>query len=186
LSYARVIQANQLRKKDDQLPGNYEKLDVTPMLTEIVSQVPDTTQGAAAVMYLAQPCFISERKEDNDAGFEIVERYLAGQETVEDARKKQGDETVHTVPVHLFIQGQYVNLRGDYAGAFKHAKKAYELGITKEITERAVLFELGRMCDIKLNRKDEARAYYEDFLKKYPNAQQTPLAKRYLADLGGK
>ena len=92
---------------------------------------------------------------------------------------------MHTVPLHLYLDTSYIDQRGDYARSFEHVREAFELGIVKEVLRRTVLFRLGRICDSKLDRDREARQYYEQFLKEYPFAKQTPLVKRYLEEMKG-
>jgi len=179
LSFGRVIQVDQWRTKAEgrsQLPKEHADEDVRAVFSDIVARTPESAQGAMAVIYLGETYFRNGDKAQHDAGFELVEKYLAG----------QGASAKHTVPVHLYIESQYINHRGDYGKSFEHLKQAYELGVVKEMLRRVVLFRMARMCDIKLKRKGEARRYYEKFLVDYPFAKRTPLVKRYLKAFEGK
>lgn len=181
MSYGRVIQVNSLREqlegpKGNQVPENYRKEDVRGIFESIVARVPETSQGSTAVIYLAESYFRSGEKSEEDAGFGMVEKYLSS----------QPEGAQYTVPVHLYIDMQYVNYRGDYGRSYEHLRRAYDLGIVKEMTRRSVMFRMARTCDVKLKKKAEAKAHYEAFLKEYPYAQQTPLVKRYIAELEGK
>jgi tetratricopeptide (TPR) repeat protein len=178
LTYGRVIQVNQQRKKVEgrsQIPAKYDGTDVRTIFADVMKEVPETAQGAMATIYLGETYFRSQEKTDWDTGFEMVEKYLAEQK-----------DKPHTVPVHLYVDVQYVDHRGDYEKSFEHLKAAYELGIVKQVLRRVVLFRLGRTCDFRLHRNGEAKKYYEEFLEKYPFAKETPLVKRYLAEMKGK
>ena len=193
LSYGRVIQVNQLRKlvegdKGSQIPKKYDEVDVRAIFADIMEATPETAQGTMAGIYLGETYFRSDEPGAFDKGFKALEACLAGEEAAaaklpETDRKQR---LLHTVPLHLYLDIQYVDLKGDYAGSFEHLKAAFDLGIVKEILRRTTLFRMGRTCDIKLNRKREAKRYYEQFLVEYPFAKRTPLVKRYLEEMKGK
>ena len=182
LSYGRVIQVNQIRLREETqakklLPGEYIDVDVREVFSDIVARMPGSVYGAKAVVYLAESHFRSGEKSEHDAGFALIEKFLADYK----------GPAKNTVPVHLYIESYYINFRGDYAKSFKHLRTAYETGIAKDMLKRVVLFRLGRMSDIKLNnKKKEARAYYEEFRRQYEYAEQMPVVKRYLKELDGK
>jgi len=212
LSYGRVIQVNQLRKKSEgskgsQIPEKYDEVDVRGIFTEIMTGTPDTAQGSMAGLYLGETYFRSGVEGDADKGFETLEAYLTSEETAAKASGESARESAkasgkpeaelekieqearrarlqHTVPLRLYLDIQYVDVRGDYASSFRHMKTAYELGIVKEVLRRTILFRMGRTCDVKLEKAKEARAYYEEFLKDYAFEKRTPLVKRYLEEMG--
>ncbi len=87
------------------------------------------------------------------------------------------------VPAHLYLEGYYLEIEQDYSKSFFHLQQAHQLGIRKLITERTVIFKLGRICDLKLADPASAERYYRMFLKRFPDARRTPLVKRYLREL---
>jgi len=172
LSYARTVQLFQIRS----LHPEYADVDVRKVYRDIIAAVPDGVHACTAVTYLAETYMQSEQKARQDEGFSLVEGFLAAY---------AGPER-DTVPVHLYIEGYYVSLRGDYEASFRHLKKAYELGMAKELLKRVTLFRMARTCEVKLARGSEAEAYYRQFLGLFPNDRLTPIARRYLAGLTAK
>lgn len=181
LSYGRVIQVNQLRLREEVevkklLPGEYVDVEVREVFSDIVARTPQSIHGAKAVVYLGESYFRSKEKSEHDVGFALIEKFLSDYK----------GPAKNTVPVHLYVESYYINLRDDYVKSFEHLRAAYEAGVAKEMLKRVVLFRLGRMSDVKLKRKKQARAYYEEFLSQYPYAERTPVVKRYLKELDGK
>jgi len=172
LSYARTVQLFRIRS----MHTEYADFDVRKVCRDIIAAVPDGVHACTAATYLAETYLQSEQKAQQDAGFRLVEGFLAA--FTGPARD--------TVPVHLYIEGYYVSLRGDYGASFRHLKRAYELGISKELLKRVTLFRMARTCEVKLARSSEAEAYYRQFLGLFPNDRLTPIARRYLAGLTAK
>ena len=103
----------------------------------------------------------------------MVESFLAGY---------KGDKA-DTVSVHLFVEMFYVAYKKDYARSIEHLQAAYQAGIRTARLERTVLFRIGRILDVELDRKDEARRIYRDFIEKYPDAKLTPVVRRYIKEM---
>ncbi|MFH0911755.1 MAG: hypothetical protein V1918_09665 [Planctomycetota bacterium] len=169
LVYGRVIHLAQIRKQLDQYAG----MDVRKVYRDIIAGVPEGEHACMAAMYMGETYLATEDKALQDEGFAFVEKFL----------KAYKGAPKNTVPVHLYIEGYYINLHGDYEKSYEHLKKAYEIGITKEVLARVTLFRMARMCDIKVNRPMEAKKLYEKFIELYPNGLRTPVAKRYLQEL---
>ncbi len=166
VSYARVIQLLQNRN----LRPEYANVDVGKVFRDVIRTVGESVRACTAVLYLTDAHFKSDRQKTQDEGFALVEKFLAAYR----------GEKRNTVSLHLLVEGYYINLRADYARSYEHLKAAYDLGITKDMLRRVTLFRLGRMCDVKLSRKEQARTHYRDYLRLFPNAQRTPVVRRYL------
>ena len=171
LSYARVIQLLRERK----LHTEYDRVDVRAVYRDIIASAPTDVRACTGLMYLAETHLRSKDRAVQDEGFRIVEEFLAGHE----------GRPENAVPVHQYVEGYYVVLRGDYRKSFAHLKAAYEIGIPKEMLKRLALFRMARTCEVKLGRPEDAKRYYRLFLRDYPNDRRTPVARRYLEALEG-
>ena len=172
LSYARIIQVLQTRKRYPE----YEQVDISKVYRIIIATVPQDTRACTATIYLTEGYLSSNDLIEQEKGFAFIENFIANY---------TGDPA-NLTPLHIYLDGYYINLKKDYASSFKHLRTAYETGINKEILARVTLFRLGRICDVKLNRKKQAKVYYKEFLRLFPNDQRASVARSYLAELKGE
>lgn len=170
LSYTRIIQLLQLRKM---CPSKYASTDIRKLYEEIIQKASGDIKACQSIIYLAESYFLSQDKGSRTEGFKRIEEFL----TAYDGPQK------YLVPVHLYVERFYIFLENDYQKSFSHLKEGYETGIRNDIVKPEVLFRIGRICDYKLNKKDLAKNYYEEFLRLYPDKDRTPVIQRYLKAL---
>lgn len=169
LSYGRRIQIFHIRKKRPE----YDDVDLEALYKDIIALDPDSAKACYAAMYLCEMYFQGIDGLDKNKLFPFLENFL-------DNYKGQERETL---AVHLIADHLYIEANEDYVNSYRHLKAAYDIGIKKALLRRKALFRLGRICDVKLNKVELARKYYERFLELYPNAKKTPIVVRHLAKL---
>jgi len=172
LTYGRTVQLLQARDLYPQFDG----IDVEAVYRRILKRVPDSPQACLAVMYLAEKYVLTKDESLREKAFKIVEAFLAAY---------KGDKA-DTVPVHLFVEVAYIAYKRDFSKSVEHLQAAYNIGIKTGTVEREVLFRIGRILDVKLDRKEEARRFYREFIEKYPDAKLTPVVERYLKEMDGR
>ncbi|MFP4580926.1 MAG: tetratricopeptide repeat protein [Candidatus Sumerlaeia bacterium] len=174
LSYARTIQVFQVRER---FLSEYGEVDVEKIFRDVIEWVPESKQACTAVMYISDQYLLGETTEERiSKGFKILEDFI---------REYKGDQK-NLVAVHLFLDPCYIDLRRNYEQSVKHLKRALELGISNSSSERAAVFRIARISDAVLGDKEQARQYYERFLKNYEYAREVPLVKNYLEELNAE
>ncbi|MFA5291727.1 MAG: hypothetical protein WC496_01685 [Phycisphaerae bacterium] len=172
ISYARVIQVFQTRG----IYAEYKEVAVEKVYKDILNLDNNDRRACTTAVYLMELYINSKEKQGDEKIIKFTDNFV----------NNFNGEKKYLVPVHMAISNYYLVFKNNYVSAVEHLKKAYELGIERDLLKRDVLFRIARISEYNLDDLETGKKYYEEFLRLYPDALTTPVVKRYLKDLQEK
>ncbi|NOY76134.1 MAG: tetratricopeptide repeat protein [Kiritimatiellaeota bacterium] len=172
LSYGRLAQLMRHRRKV--YGGAADGVDPDKIFQSIIARSPDS-RGAceARFLQLANAFGSGDSVKESKAAFQSLETFVSG---FKGMRR-------YLVPLHLMAARQYIRIKKDYASSVKHLKAAWRLGVANPRDAEMVLYQIGRMYDLKLKDHAKAKKFYRIFLRKYPESGYAPSVRRFLKSI---
>lgn len=170
VAYGRVIFLYRQRGMYQQ----YDEVDLSAVFRSVREMLPRHRLACTAAHYEAEMGIFNQNPEEQEEGFSMLEEHL----------RQYAGAAEDKVPLHLVLDRLYIVKREDYARSVEHLMAAYDIGITNPTTERSVVFRIGRTSEKKLNNPEQARRYYEIFLRDYPYSRERPMVLEALQKMG--
>jgi tetratricopeptide (TPR) repeat protein len=173
LTLARCAQLFQARRE---VYGNLgAKVKVDKLYHDVISVNPGSLDAVSAEMFLFEKYADSAKPEIRRQAIKQLENFC---------REFKGKRR-YLVPLRLLAQNRFA-LNNDFKSAARHLETAYRDGISNPREQECYLYQLGRIYDLKLNNKEKALEFYNEYLKIYPSSEFTERIKKLKSELERK